>query len=189
VAPEIPTTLTRPDRDRSVSMLTANCLVLLSTGPLVGALAIAFASRWGWAALAHGLWTMLQPSVLLLTVLPGIVAHELLHALGWTISARKPLSAIRIGLNWRGVSPYAHLKDPMPVEAYRIGAILPAIVMGLVPAGVAIIMGKPLLMAWSLFFLFTAGGDLVVLWLIRDVEPGMLVQDHPTRAGCQVLDG
>ena len=46
-----------------------------------------------------------------------------------------------------------------------------------------------LLMAWSLFFLFTAGGDIVVLWLIRDVGAGKLVQDHPTRAGCRVLDG
>jgi hypothetical protein len=174
--------------DRSVSMLAANLLVLLSTGPVVAGLALAFASRWGWPALAQGVWSLLEPSVLVLTVLPGVIAHELLHALGWAISARRPLSAIRIGVNWRGVSPYAHLKDPMPVQAYRIGAILPAVVMGLLPAGVAIVLGKPLLMAWSLFFLFTAGGDFVVLWLIRDVDAGKLVQDHPTRAGCRVLD-
>ena len=177
-----------PVQDRSVSMLAANLLVLLSTGPLVAALGLAFVARWGGAALAQGVWSLLEPSVLLLAVLPGVLAHELLHALGWAISARRPLSAIRIGVNWRGVSPYAHPKDPMPVQAYRIGAILPALVMGLLPAGVAIAMGKPLLMAWSLFFLFTAGGDIVVLWLIRDVGAGQLVQDHPTRAGCRVLD-
>jgi hypothetical protein len=177
-----------PPEDRSVSMLGANLLVVLATGPLVAALALAFAVRWGGAALALGVWGLLDPAVLLLAVLPGILAHELLHALGWAISARRPLSAICIGVNWRGLSPYAHLKEPMPARAYRIGAALPALVMGLLPAGVAIVLGKPLLMAWSLFFLFTAGGDFVVLWLIRDVEAGRLVQDHPTRAGCQVLD-
>ena len=178
-----------PVQDRSVSMLTANLLVLLSTGPLVAALGLAFAARWGRAALAQGVWSLLEPSVLLLTVLPGIFVHELLHALGWAISAGRPLSAIRIGVNWRGVSPYAHLKEPMPVESYRIGAVLPALVMGLLPAAVAIALGKPLLMAWSLFFLFTAGGDFVVLWLIRDVEAGRLVRDHPRRAGCEVVEG
>jgi hypothetical protein len=56
-----------------------------------------------------------------------------------------------------------------------------------VPAGVAIALGEPLLMAWSLLFVLAAGGDFVVLWLIRRLPRDRLVQDHPTRAGCRVL--
>jgi hypothetical protein len=168
-------------------MLAANLLVVLSAGPVVALLAWAYAARWGAPSLARGVYDLLEPMVFLAAVVPGIVAHELIHALTWSISARRPLRAIRIGVNWRAVSPFAHPKDPMPVGPYRIGAAMPAIVLGLIPAAAAIAWGRPLLMAWSLVFALAAGGDLVVLWLLRRVPSGRLVQDHPTRAGCHVL--
>ncbi|MEO8224844.1 MAG: hypothetical protein ABI661_08555, partial [Gammaproteobacteria bacterium] len=64
---------------------------------------------------------------------------------------------------------------------------LPAIVLGFVPAGIGLAFGLPTLTAWGLFFVLTAGGDFVVLWLIRHVSADRLVQDHPSRAGCLVL--
>ena len=188
VDPEISDTDARATEDCSVSMLAANLLVLVSAGPLLAVLALAYAARWGWPSLAQGVWTLLQPRILLVFVLPGILAHELIHALTWAISAHRPLSAIRLGIQWRSASPYAHPKAPMPVGPYRTGAIMPALLLGVLPAGTAILLGRPLLMAWSLLFVLAAGGDLVVLWLIRHVRPGQLVRDHPTRAGCEVLD-
>jgi hypothetical protein len=169
-------------------MLAANLLVLLSAGPIVAVLVTIFAARWGGPALVRGVYTLLEPAVFLASVVPGVVAHELIHALAWSISARRPLSAIRIGFAWRSVSPYAHPRDPMPAGAYRVGAIMPALVLGFLPAAIAIAAGKPLLMAWSLLFVLAAGGDFVVLWLIRRVPRGTLVEDHPTRAGCRVLE-
>jgi putative zincin peptidase len=168
-------------------MLAANLLVLLSAGPIVAVLATIFAARWGGPSLVRGVYALLEPTVFLATVVPGVAAHELIHALAWSISARRPLSAIRIGFRWRSASPYAHPRDPMAVGAYRVGAIMPALVLGFTPAGIAIVLGQPLLMAWGLVFVLAAGGDFVVLWLIRGVPPGRLVEDHPTRAGCRVL--
>jgi hypothetical protein len=175
--------------DCSVSMLTANLLVLVSAGPIVAALGWAYSLRWGATTLGRGVWMLLDPKVFLATVLPGILAHELIHAIAWSIAARRPLSAIRIGIQWRAVSPYAHPREPMAVGPYRVGALMPAVVLGFLPAGLAILLGWPLLMAWSLVFVLAAGGDFVVLWLIRHVPAGRLVQDHPTRAGCHVLEG
>jgi putative zincin peptidase len=179
----------RTGLDCSVSMLTANLLVLISAGPLAAALGWAYTLRWGLPSLAGGVWTLLDPRIFLATVLPGILAHELIHAFAWAVAARRPLSAIRIGIRWRAVSPYAHPKEPMPVGPYRVGALMPAVVLGFLPASLAILLGWPLLMAWSLVFVLAAGGDFVVLWLIRHVPAGRLVQDHPTRAGCHVLEG
>ena len=175
------------DRDCTVSMLGANLLVLVSAGPLVAALALAFAARWGLPALAGGVYHLLDPVVLLITIPTGVMAHELIHALTWSAFARRPLSAIQFGFQWRSVSPYAHPRDPMPVGPYRAGAVMPALLMGLLPGALAIATGASLLMAWSLVFTLAAGGDLVVLWLLRGVEAGRLVEDHPTRAGCRVI--
>jgi hypothetical protein len=33
-----------------------------------------------------------------------------------------------------------------------------------------------------------AGGDLMVLWLIRGVRRGQFVQDHPTQVGCYLIE-
>jgi hypothetical protein len=99
------------------------------------------------------------------------------------------LSAIKLGIRWRSLAPYAHPRDPVPVGAYRVGAAMPLLVLGLAPSVAAIAQGAPRLMAWGLFFVFTAGGDLLVLWLIRRVPAGRLVEDHPTRVGCRILAG
>jgi hypothetical protein len=176
------------ERDCTLSMFQANLLVFLSAGPIVAILALAYAARWGADSLERGVYQLLHPAVFLLSVGGGAVAHELIHALGWAWFARRPLSSIRIGFHWRGVSPYAHPKDPMPVGPYRAGALLPGLVLGLGPAAAAIALGWPALMAWSLVFTLAAGGDLIVLWLLRGVEAGRVVRDHPTRAGCEVLD-
>jgi hypothetical protein len=34
---------------------------------------------------------------------------------------------------------------------------------------------------------FCAGGDLLVLLLLRGVPANALVEDHPTRAGCRLV--
>jgi hypothetical protein len=124
-------------------MLTANLLVVLSAGPPVALLAWVYTSRWGAPSLAGGVYALLEPVVFLATIVPGILAHELIHALAWSISARRPLRAIRIGVNWRAMSPFAHPRDPMPVGAYRIGAAMPAVELGLEPSLLATACGQP----------------------------------------------
>ena len=116
-------------------------------------------------ALAGGVYRLLDPVVFLLTVPAGIVVHELIHAVTWSAFARRPLGSIRFGIQWRSLAPYAHPREPMPVGPYRAGAVMPALLMGLLPGAAAIATGAPLLMAWSLVFTLAAGGDLVVLWL------------------------
>jgi hypothetical protein len=134
-----------------------------------------------------GVYGLLEPRLLLLALLPGIVAHELIHAVTWAAAAGRPLSAIQLGIRWRYLAPYAHPREPIAARAYRIGAVMPLVVLGLVPALAALAFGAPRLMAFGLFFVFTAGGDLLALWLMRGIPPGRLVEDHPTRVGCRLL--
>jgi hypothetical protein len=114
----------------------------------------------------------------------GIVAHELLHGLGWAAAGRLPLSAIRFGMNWKAVSPHAQCTVPLPAAAYRLGAAAPGFLLGLVPAVAGSLSGQGSLAAFGWLMTLGAGGDMVVLWLIRSLPGSVLVQDHPTRAGC-----
>jgi Putative zincin peptidase len=169
-------------------MFRANALAILVTAPPVLGLAAVFAARWGWALAGRGVNEFLTLPVGVPLAVGGILVHEAVHAITWAIASGRPLSAIEIGIQWRSLSPFAHPRAPMAARPYRIGAAMPGVVLGLIPAVLAVILGTPLLLIFGLFFLIAAGGDALVLWLIRDVSSGLLVQDHPTRAGCIVVE-
>ena len=173
--------------DRSASLVTANVAALGLAVPLLLVLAGPFVGVWGWDALASGAaWWFGHPAVLFAALVGGVLAHEGLHALAWRLAANLPTGAVRIGFNWKALTPFAHCSAPMPARAYRIGAVTPGIALGLAPAALALATGSGALLAFALLFTLAAGGDALIVWLLRGVSPDALVTDHPTRAGCLV---
>lgn len=174
-------------QDRSISMLAANAGALALVGPPVLGLAAVFVGLWGgWALMAPVVDVSLLAILGVIAV--GTLAHELLHALAWWLAARPPKGTIRLGFQWKTVTPYAHCSVPMTARAYRIGAVTPGIVLGLLPALVGIATGWGDWALFGLLFTLAAGGDAVIVWVLRGVPGDALVDDHPSRAGCLVLD-
>lgn len=177
------------DGDRSVSLLAANVFALAFVAPVVGLAVWAFQSLWGMDLLGDGLdawvdrWT-----ALLGALVGGTLVHELLHAITWRAVGRVPAGSVRLGFTWRALTPYAHCAAPMPARAYRIAAAVPGVVLGLVPLVFAVVRGGAMLFWFGLLFTIAAGGDALILWLLRGVPPDALVEDHPSRAGCLVVD-
>jgi hypothetical protein len=172
--------------DRSISMGQANLYAVVLTLPLL-LLVAPFGLIWGGGRLLEGIEQFTRLVPFLLTLVIGIVVHEALHGLAWAWFGRKPWSAIRFGFQLRTLTPYAHCKEPLEVRAYRAGAAAPGIVLGLIPLAIATAIGNGWLLWFGLFFTLAALGDLIILWLLRDVPAGRLVEDHPVRAGCYVL--
>ena len=178
----------RRDADRSASLVTANVVALALAVPVLGALVVPFGLVWGWPALTEGAaWWIEQPLALFGAIAVGTLVHEALHALAWRTAADLPRGSVRLGFNWKALTPYAHCSAPMSARAYRIGAATPGIALGLVPAAVAWATGSGAALAFALLFTLAAGGDALILVLLRGVAPDARVVDHPTRAGCLVL--
>lgn len=171
-------------RDLSISMARANVIVMFITVPVVILQVAGF-------ILLHGL-KKLEPTwnsiILVILVLLGVILHELIHGISWVIFGRKPFSAIKFGFQWKTFTPYAHLKEPVEVNAYRLGAFMPGFILGILTYILSLILGDGNLFWFSLFHTSSAGGDWLILWLIRNVKAGMQVEDHPTNAGCYVLE-
>jgi hypothetical protein len=175
-------------KDLSVSLVEANLYSLAFSLPLLAVLFgiyLALSPREG-TANAH--LTAACGVVFLAFLLLGIVVHEVIHGVAWAFFGGLPLKRIRFGLAASTLTPYAHALDPLPAGAYRLGALLPAILLGVVPFAVGTAVGSLVLALYGMAFVFAAGGDLLVLWLIRKVGRNVRVQDHPTRAGCIVLE-
>ena len=148
-----------------------------------------FVALWGWAAVPAGLDAWLdRPLWMFAALIGGVLVHEGLHASAWRLAADVPPGSVRLGFNWKALTPYAHCSAPMSARAYRIGAITPGLALGLVPCGIAWVTGSGMWFAFGLLFTLAAGGDALILWLLRGVESRQLVVDHPTRAGCLILD-
>jgi len=116
----------------------------------------------------------------------GIVVHELLHAGGFLLFGRAPRHAVRVGVHRRTLTPYASCSAPVPASAYRGAALLPAAILGVLPAVASLLLGWGWLAIWAALMLAVAGGDLAAVWAIRRVSADALVLDHPTRVGCTI---
>ncbi len=168
--------------DRSFSMVKANVYVLLSAVPLAAALFVPFWLIWGHFDGAD--WNLLVAAGLFLA---GVLVHELLHGFAWMIAGGTSRETVKFGFQMKTLTPYAHCTEPLDVTAYRIGAVVPGIVLGIIPAVAALVIGHAGWLVFGFLFTLAAGGDALILWVLHDVPRGALVEDHPERAGCYVI--
>lgn len=180
--------MTAHKRDLSISVGKAQLYSLLTPLPAVVPLVILYLWRWELSLEMGLLELVLFYGIGALVLVVGIVAHEYIHGLTWRVLGRKPHSAIEFGVQWKALTPYAHCKEPLRARAYRYGAAMPGLVLGILPSIAGVLTGNGWVMLFGILFTVAAGGDVLILWLLRGVGPEQLVEDHPFNAGCYVLD-
>lgn len=171
--------------DLSVSMIAANLRALVFIVPAGVLLAGLYGGIHGWGPLLRTFPADLLPLLGALAV--AVVLHEAIHGIVWVLAGRKRRESIRFGVQWQTLTPYANCTEPMEVGAYRLGAMAPGILLGVLPAVAGIATGNAPAFILGAVMTLAAGGDALILWLIRNVPRGAQVQDHPARAGCYVL--
>lgn len=175
-------------RDVSIDMSRVNLLAIPVALTILLVCGAPFVALHGWPAVGQSarLFLRLVPAIPVL--IGGILLHELLHGAAWAFYGRKPLTVIRFGINWTALAPYAHCPEPMPAGAYRLGALAPGILLGILPVLVSYWMGPTWVFFGGLIFTLAASGDFLILWILRHVPSQYLVQDHPSKAGCIVFE-
>jgi hypothetical protein len=174
-----------PDgQDHSISLARANTYTLAISVPLVGLMLAAYLALSPTRGISPAGFSLPGGLLFLVLMIAGIVVHEGIHALAWSGFGQLPLKRIHVGFHASTLTPYAHALDPMPARAYRLGALMPALLLGGLPFVIGVAIGSASLALYGMIFVFAAGGDLLVVWLIRGVGPRALVLDHPSRAGC-----
>lgn len=176
-------------RKVAINIVSANVfsIVLLIVSGVV--FIVPFYLIWGEADLGSGrsmfgftgLWW-------LIAFFAGIVVHELLHGITWACYAKGGWKSISFGVMWKLLTPYCHCNEPMGVKAYLAGALMPLIVLGIIPAVVSLVIGSIPLLAWGILFIAAASGDIWMSWLLTKEDPESTILDHPTEAGFYVFD-
>jgi len=176
--------MTENKRDLSISMARANLVMLFINIPVF----IAQFAIFTLSQEVENIELTFNPTLLVVAIVLGIATHEFIHGLGWMAFGHKPLSAIKFGFQWKTITPYAYLEEPIEVSAYRIGTLMPGFILGIFPYVLSLLLGDGNLFWFGVVHTAGAGGDWLVLWLTRKVKNGTLVEDHPTHAGCYVRE-
>ena len=122
------------------------------------------------------LWFLLLSAV-------GIVVHELIHGITWAHYAKSGWRSISFGMMWKYLTPYCHCNEPMRIRPYQLAALMPCIVLGIIPAVIGLCIGHPLLLIYGIFFISAAAGDIWMVWLLTKEDPAATVLDYPSEAG------
>ena len=114
-------------------------------------------------------------------IIVGIVGHELIHGITWMAFLKKDLRAIKFGV--KRLTPYCHCKIPISVRNYRRGIFMPFYILGILPWSIALFTGSGFCLCFGILFSIMAIGDIIGLFMLRNLDKNELVIDHPNKIG------
>lgn len=176
--------------DLTIGIVKANLFVFLLAIPVVAISVLLFAWR-----NPISLLTPTPKGSLLFIVLffMLILAHELIHGLTWSIYAKHHFKDIEFGFMKEYLTPYCTCTTPLPKSHYILGALMPCIVLGIIPTMIGILLGLHLLFWIGIVMILSAGGDIMIVWKVlafkkQDSSKETLIYDHPTQAGSVIFE-
>ena len=159
--------------DLTVGIVRANVLTMVMAVPICALAVLLFrrlnpASPWSLSRKQLILWLV---GMLVLTAV-----HEGIHGLTWSFFTPNGLRDIEFGFMKQYLTP---------------GALMPLILLGILPWIVSLLRGSTLLLYLSLVMILAAGGDMLIVFELLRHRPGaseQLVCDHPTQAGSVLFE-
>lgn len=170
------------EKQLNVSVLKANFMVLITTAPVAVICYLLFLKIYGWGYR----YTRLD-IVFLFVVVVGIVVHELIHGITWSVFCEKKWRPIEFGIDWKTLTPYCFCGEGLAFKKYALGCAMPTIVVGILPYIVGLILGNYFLAMFGILHIVCGGGDAYILWLIRKAKNAIII-DHPYLVGCVAFE-
>ena len=176
--------------DLTISIVKANLFVFLLAIPVVAIGILLFVWKNPISLLTPNPRGSLLFIVLFIVL---IVAHELIHGLTWSLYAEHHFKDIEFGFMKELLTPYCTCTTPLPKKHYILGALMPCIVLGIIPTAIGILLGSYLLFWIGIVMILSAGGDIMIVWKVmkfkkQDESKEILIYDHPTQAGSVIFE-
>ena len=174
------------NKDFTMDMGIVNLIAIVLIIPIAVVSILPFIFFWGFETFSVG-WDSFRNWILLF-LLFGIVVHELLHGVTWSLFAKGGFKTIKFGVNWKFLTPYCHCNVPLKVKHYAIGGAMPLLVMGIIPIFISFVIGNAGLLSFGVFFTWAAGGDIIALFMLRKLNRNSYVSDHPEKMGFYISE-
>lgn len=166
----------------------ANTLGILLTVPFVAILAWIYLTVNPFNSIN---FTVTGPLLFLLVFFILIVLHELIHGITWSCFTENHMKDIEFGVMWEYLTPYCTCRKPLKKGQYIIGALMPTVILGFLPAIASIFAGSLFVFAVAELMIMSGGGDFLIvakMFRYRAQSRDILFCDHPYEAGLVVFD-
>ena len=173
--------------DLRINMVTANVVSIVGAVVLLALCIVAFSFIHPEVDLASG-YSLI---VLLAAFVVLIVVHELIHGLTWSRFTPNGFKDVEFGVMWSALAPYCACNAPLKKGPYILGALMPLVILGIIPLVVAFCIGSvPLLYIGALMVVGATGDILIVLKLLghKSTATDVLLYDHPTEGGSVIFE-
>lgn len=133
----------------------------------------------------------MNPLVFFVLLFALIVIHELIHGLSWAIFAEHHWKDIEFGFMKQYLTPYCTCGVPLSKGQYIFGALMPLVLLGLIPMLVGILTGSLQTLLMGIIMADAAAGDILIVWKILRYRSGaesIVYIDHPTQAGGVIFE-
>ena len=133
----------------------------------------------------------MNPILFLVLLFALIVVHELIHGLSWSLFAEHHWKDIEFGFMKQYLTPYCTCGVPLKKGAYIFGALMPLILLGILPMIAGILTGSFGLLLLGIIMADSAAGDIMIVWKIlryRSEAETIVYIDHPTQAGGVIFE-
>ncbi|WP_294467849.1 DUF3267 domain-containing protein, partial [uncultured Anaerofustis sp.] len=118
----------------------------------------------------------------IIILIVSLLIHEFIHGFTWSFYCKDRFKSIKFGFNLSALMPYAHCREALSKNGYMIGALMPFVILGIIPMLSMFIFPTRFLFLFSILNMLFAGGDLlIILHLLKYKD--IKVFDHPTDPG------
>lgn len=179
------------EKDLTIGVVYANVMAFVLGLPIIIVLGILFFKYNLGNSEMSFTFTIKESVIFLTTLLVLIVVHELIHGAFWAIFAKNHLKSIEFGFMAQYLTPYCCCKEVLTKGQYIIGGIMPTVILGLIPAVVAIFTGSWLVFLIGCIMILSGGGDMTIilkLIMYRSQKQEVLYMDHPYECGLVVFE-
>ena len=131
------------------------------------------------------------PILFLVVLFALIVIHELIHGLSWAVFAQHHWKDIEFGFMKQYLTPYCTCGVPLSKKQYICGALMPLLVLGVLPMIAGILTGSLPVLLMGIIMADAAAGDILIVWKIlryRSEAGDIVYIDHPTQAGGVIFE-
>ncbi len=169
--------------DLTIGILYANIMAFALGIPIIILLGIVFLNK---NHSVGGYFETLNVFKFLAIMIVLIVVHELIHGVFWSMFAKKHWKAVSFGFIMKYLTPYCTCKEPLKKYEYIIGALMPTIILGIIPSLISIFNGSAMLFSLGAIMILGGGGDLTIiikLLCYHSNKENTIFIDHPYKLG------
>ena len=135
--------------------------------------------------------TSLNGLLVVIIMLALIVIHELIHGVCWSIFTPHHFKDVAFGILKSSMTPYCTCQVLMKKPTYIFGAVMPLLVLGVIPMLVGVAIGNLNLLTIGILMADAAAGDILIIHRVMGYKSDakeQLYMDYPTEAGCVVFE-